>query len=72
MERVGLHLLLPYVIRDISYSEIIVGQKHVLPQDGVDGDLFLHFPCTFNEEGGWYMGKLALFDRGLDILGSSS
>jgi hypothetical protein len=68
MERVGLHALTPYEIRDIAYQEVILGRKGMVPEEGVTAALFLHIPCDFpidNDGIDQYTGKIALFDRGL-------
>jgi hypothetical protein len=72
VERAGLHLVAPYVVPNIAYKEIVVGRTNALPKEGVEGALFLHAPCEFTEEDGWYMGKIALFDRTLETMGSTS
>ncbi len=74
VERAGLHLVAPYVLQNIAYEEIVVGRTDALPKEAVGrGALFLHAPCSeFTEEDGWYTGKIALFDRTLETLGSTS
>jgi hypothetical protein len=73
MTRVGLHVLAPYEISDIAYQEIVVGQKGTVPAAGTSGHLFLHSPCNFPaEDDGRYVGKIALFDRGLQVWSSVS